>query len=107
MLWIATFLQHLHHHLHAETAGLSEPPRQMMNRLVDTCIRLVTMNDDLLGSIEGLECVMIESMYHTNGGNLRKGLPRNLGNFHPEGYCHRVVDGLPPTWDSGYAVYSP
>lgn len=74
MLWIATFLQHLHPHLHNEAAGLSEPPRQMTERLVDTCIRLVTKNDDLLDSVEGLECVMIESMYHTNGGNLRKGL---------------------------------
>lgn len=74
MLWVATFLQHLHPHLHDETAGLSEPPRQMMKRLTDTCIRLVTMNDDLLSSFEGLECIMIESMYHTNGGDLRKGL---------------------------------
>lgn len=73
MLWVATFLQHLHPHLHNEAVGLSEPPRQMTKRLVDTCIRLVTTNDDLLGSVEGLECVMIESMYHTNGGNLRKG----------------------------------
>ena len=74
MLWVATFLQHLHPHLQNETAGLSEPPRQMMKQLADISIRLVTMDDDLLGSVEGLECVMIESMYHTNGGNLRKGL---------------------------------
>lgn len=74
MLWVATFLQHLHPHLHNEAAGLSEPPRRMARRLAETCIRLVTTNDDLLGSVEGLECVMIESMYHTNGGNLRKGL---------------------------------
>lgn len=74
MLWVATYLQHLHPHLHNEAAGLSERPRQMARRLAETCIRLVTTNDDLLGSIEGLECVMVESMYHTNGGNLRKGL---------------------------------
>lgn len=74
MLWVATFLQHLHPHLHNEAEGLSEPPRQMARRLAETCIRLVTTNDDLLGSFEGLECVMVESLYQTNGGNLRKGL---------------------------------
>jgi hypothetical protein len=30
------------------------------------------MNDELIGSIEGLECVMIESVYQANIGNLRR-----------------------------------
>lgn len=74
MLHVATFLQHLHPDFHKEMKGLSEPPREMMKRLADTAISLVTTNDDLAGSIEGLECVILESLYQTNGGNLRKGL---------------------------------
>ncbi|KKO97935.1 hypothetical protein THAR02_09962 [Trichoderma harzianum] len=74
MLRIATFLQHLHPDLHNNIKGLSEPPRQMMSSLFSTAINLVTMNDSLISSIEGLECVMLESLWYTNGGNLRKGL---------------------------------
>ncbi|KAM6478415.1 hypothetical protein HDV62DRAFT_400921 [Trichoderma sp. SZMC 28011] len=74
MLRIATFLQHLHPDLHKNIKGLSEPPRQMMNRLFSTAVSLVNMNESLISSIEGLECVMLESLWHTNGGNLRKGL---------------------------------
>lgn len=43
-----------------------------MQRMSDLAIRLVTTNDELLGSIEALECVMIESVYRANIGNLRR-----------------------------------
>lgn len=43
-----------------------------MERLFDLAIRLITTNDELLGSIEGLECVMIESVFQANIGNLRR-----------------------------------
>ena len=72
MLLLATFLQHLHPDLHEEIKSLSESPRALMKRLTDPAIRLVTTNDELLGSIEGLECVMIESVYQANIGNLRR-----------------------------------
>jgi hypothetical protein len=74
MLHVATFLQHLHPDLHSDLGQLSEPPRAMMQRLADTAISLVTTNDDLVASIEGLECVVLESLFQSNGGNLRKGL---------------------------------
>ncbi|PNP39003.1 hypothetical protein TGAMA5MH_09229 [Trichoderma gamsii] len=74
MLRIATFLQHLHPNLHENLKGLSEPPRQIMNRLFNTAVNLVNSNESLLNNIEGIECVMMESLWHTNGGDLRKGL---------------------------------
>lgn len=43
-----------------------------MERMSDLAIRLVTTNDELLGSIEALECVMIESVFQANIGNLRR-----------------------------------
>lgn len=43
-----------------------------MKRMSDLAIRLVTTNDELLGSIEALECVMIESVFQANIGNLRR-----------------------------------
>ena len=45
-----------------------------MKRLADAAISLVTSNNDLVSSIEGLECVILECLYHTNVGNLRKAL---------------------------------
>ncbi|ORY63941.1 uncharacterized protein BCR38DRAFT_466020 [Pseudomassariella vexata] len=72
MLKLAVFLQHLHPDLQENIQGLSESPRAMLKQLADLAISLVTTNDELLGSIEGLECIMIEGMYQANIGNLRR-----------------------------------
>ncbi|PNP41463.1 hypothetical protein TGAMA5MH_06563 [Trichoderma gamsii] len=42
-----------------------------MSRVVETANRLVVSNDDLAGSLEGIECIMMESMFRNNAGNLR------------------------------------
>ncbi|KAF2258918.1 hypothetical protein CC78DRAFT_548759 [Lojkania enalia] len=44
---------------------------EVMKRVVDTANRIVTSNDDLVDSLEGIECIMIESMYQNNAGNIR------------------------------------
>jgi hypothetical protein len=72
MLHLASFLQHLHPDLHEEIRGLSEPPQTLRERLAETAIQLVTTRDRFVGSVEFLECVMIESLYHANGGYLRR-----------------------------------
>ena len=74
MLQVATFLQHVHSDSHEWTKELSEPSRVMMKRLSDTAIALVTTDDDLTDNIEGLDCILMESYYQINAGNLRKGL---------------------------------
>ena len=45
---------------------------QAMARMVDIVIDNVTTNDELIGSIDGLECVMLEAKFHGNWGNLRR-----------------------------------
>ncbi|KAK8110634.1 uncharacterized protein PG998_007091 [Apiospora kogelbergensis] len=42
------------------------------SQLVGAAARLVTSDDELVCSIEGVECLMIESMYLNNGGQLRR-----------------------------------
>ncbi|KAJ9164770.1 Transcription factor [Coniochaeta hoffmannii] len=42
-----------------------------MSRLV-AAARQVTGDDDLVSLLEGVECIMIESMYHNNAGNIRR-----------------------------------
>lgn len=41
-------------------------------RLVTTVSKLVTRDGQLVSSIEGIECLMLESMYLNNGGHLRQ-----------------------------------
>ncbi|KIY01401.1 uncharacterized protein Z520_02953 [Fonsecaea multimorphosa CBS 102226] len=72
MLLLASLLQHLHPEVHAEIKGLSEKPQAMSERLANLAINYVTTKDELLGSMEGLECIMMESVYHANLGNLRR-----------------------------------
>ncbi|KAK4947827.1 hypothetical protein LTR10_013335 [Elasticomyces elasticus] len=73
LLILATCLQYMHPEINAEEIhGLSEPPSQMMRRLIDTVNDLVTTKDEFLGSIEGIECIMLEAMYQANSGNLRR-----------------------------------
>ncbi|EXJ78452.1 hypothetical protein A1O1_08852 [Capronia coronata CBS 617.96] len=72
MLLLASLLQHLHPEVHADIRNLSEPPRAMSERLADLAVSHVTTRDELLGSIEGLDCIMIESVYQANLGNLRR-----------------------------------
>lgn len=72
MLHVSIFLQHVYPISRGETRGLSEMPRKIRDRLSDLAVSLVVSNDELLGSIEGLECVMLESMYQANVGNLRR-----------------------------------
>lgn len=73
MLQLALFLQHLPPDIHKEIQGLSESPRAIMERLADVAIYHVTTNEELIGSIESLECIMLESLYQVNIGNLRRG----------------------------------
>lgn len=63
------FLQQLHPDIH-RSIRLSEHPLSMTKRLADLAITLVTSNDELIGSIEGLDCITIDFLYHSNAGNL-------------------------------------
>ncbi|KAL2825339.1 hypothetical protein BDW59DRAFT_146432, partial [Aspergillus cavernicola] len=46
--------------------------RDIMTRVVDQAIRLVTTNDELIYSVEGIECIMMEVMYQNYAGNLHR-----------------------------------
>ncbi|KAH8657673.1 hypothetical protein BX600DRAFT_551977 [Xylariales sp. PMI_506] len=72
MLQLAIVLQQASPATHDDLAALSEPVGRMTKRLADTSIRLVTRNDEILGSIEGLFCIMLEAVYEANQGNLRR-----------------------------------
>ncbi|KAJ5403377.1 hypothetical protein N7509_003248 [Penicillium cosmopolitanum] len=44
----------------------------LLSRVIERATRLVTTNDELVRSIEGLECIMIEAQLHNYSGNLHR-----------------------------------
>ncbi|KAL4789353.1 hypothetical protein BDV19DRAFT_397147 [Aspergillus venezuelensis] len=54
-----------------ELTALSDAPQVLTKRLAEAAIRLVTSRDELLGTIEGIECVIMEGSYQANCGNFR------------------------------------
>ncbi|OIW34604.1 hypothetical protein CONLIGDRAFT_13887 [Coniochaeta ligniaria NRRL 30616] len=71
LLQLATLLQGLPRSSVRDLGPLGTPYVKTMSCLVETA-KLVTGNDDLVGSLDGIECIMIESMYENNSGNIRR-----------------------------------
>lgn len=72
LLLLASFLQGIPLDIVLDLDRLGTKTRQIMSNVIEKVNRLVTSDDDLVTSPEGVECIMIESMYHNNAGNLRR-----------------------------------
>ena len=72
LLVLGTFLQSIPPSSIQGLADLGASYRDIMSRVVDRAIRLVTTNEDLISSIEGIECIMIEAMYQNYAGKLHR-----------------------------------
>lgn len=69
MILLACFLQYLRSQ---DLCGLIEDPTTVMDRLVETASRFIASNENIVGCIEGLECIILEGVFQTTGGNLRR-----------------------------------
>ena len=72
LLVLGTFLQGVLPSAFQDLADQGAYYREIMSHVVDTAIRLVTTNEDLISSVEGIECIMIEAMYQNYAGNLHR-----------------------------------
>ncbi|KAM0354387.1 hypothetical protein ACHAPU_001431 [Fusarium lateritium] len=72
MLILAVFLQGVP--LSSENAlkRLTVDYETIMARIVKVAHDRVTSNDDLVSSLEGIECIMLEGLYENYAGNLRR-----------------------------------
>ncbi len=43
-----------------------------MTDIVANVTNLVTSNDDMVGTGEGLQCLILQALWHANAGNIRK-----------------------------------
>lgn len=72
MLIFSSMLLHIPPNEHI--SGLSEHHRVIMERLADAAISEVTTREELLGTMESLECILLEAFYHLNCGDMRRSL---------------------------------
>lgn len=70
LLLLGTFLQGVVPSAFQALADHGQFYREIMSSVVDTAVRLVTTNEDLIRSVEGIECIMLEAMYQNYAGNL-------------------------------------
>ncbi|KAI0143465.1 hypothetical protein GGR57DRAFT_366119 [Xylariaceae sp. FL1272] len=81
LLLLSIYLQSLPSS-HSALQSLSVPYRDLMAQSFEAAVSLVLESDGLTFSLEGVECIMMQSMYHNNAGNLRRAwliLRRGLG----------------------------
>ena len=70
LLVLATYLQNLSPTCRRTPEALSIDHHAIMVLAVQMVHKTVVSNDELLASIEGIECAMMGAMYHNNDGNL-------------------------------------
>lgn len=71
LLCIAICIQQLSPTTESHEIGIKSP-RVLMNNIIEFINRNVTSDDEVTGSIEGVECLALQGIYEVNAGNLRK-----------------------------------
>jgi hypothetical protein len=81
--------------------GLGKHHHRIMDDLAKAAIRTVVTDDSLLGSLEGLENIILEAFYHTDSGDIRQAwitlrravMAAQLLGLHRSGhYRYKVID---------------
>ncbi|OOF98857.1 hypothetical protein ASPCADRAFT_2285 [Aspergillus carbonarius ITEM 5010] len=72
LLVLGIFLQGVRPSTMHSLGVLGTTYREIMSRVVNRAIRLVTTNDNLTSSVEGIECIMLEGLYQNYAGNLHQ-----------------------------------
>lgn len=72
LLAVALCVQQLPPHIDTRRLHIKVPLREMMEKIVTTVTTTVISDDELIGSMEGIECLVLQGVYHINAGNLRR-----------------------------------
>lgn len=72
LLLLGSFLQSIPPTGIQNLDDLSISHHDIMSRVVNSVHGLVNCDDELVSSIEGIECIAMESMHHNDAGNLRR-----------------------------------
>lgn len=72
LLYLTLCLQQLDPEFDTNQLSLLPSIEARMERWMSTVQALVTSDDELVTTMEGLECLVLQGVYHTNGGSLRR-----------------------------------
>ena len=72
LLVLGIFLQGIPPSCLREFGRVGVSVRSIMSRVTDRAISLVTTNEDLIRSVEGMECIVLEAVYQNYAGNLHR-----------------------------------
>jgi hypothetical protein len=72
MLCIAISVHQLPKEFDWSRLNMTEGPTEMVERYISTVGKLITSDDEICASIDGIECMMLESRYHVNMGRPRR-----------------------------------
>ncbi|KAJ5131623.1 hypothetical protein N7448_005781 [Penicillium atrosanguineum] len=72
LLCIAICIQQLPPDMDMPKLQTTKPLRDIMGDIIDFLVRNVTSDDELIGSIESIECLSLQGIYEVNAGNLRR-----------------------------------
>ncbi|ESZ92628.1 hypothetical protein SBOR_7000 [Sclerotinia borealis F-4128] len=72
LLYVAVCLQQVPHGYDASQLGFTTSVETRVDKIISTVAGLVTSDDELVASIHGLECLILQGLFHMNAGNLRR-----------------------------------
>ncbi|KAM0148066.1 hypothetical protein ACHAPG_010231 [Botrytis cinerea] len=72
LIYVAVCLQQLPHGYDASQLGITSSIGVRIDKIVSTVSGLVTSDDELVASVQGLECLLLQGLFHMNAGNLRR-----------------------------------
>ncbi|KAM0131448.1 hypothetical protein ACHAO1_007359 [Botrytis cinerea] len=72
LIYVAVCLQQLPHGYDASQLGITNSIELRIDKIVSTVSGLVTSDDELVASVQGLECLLLQGLFHMNAGNLRR-----------------------------------
>ncbi|QSZ33007.1 hypothetical protein DSL72_002592 [Monilinia vaccinii-corymbosi] len=72
LLYIAVCLQQVPHGFDASKLGFTTTIEARVDKIISTVSGLVTSDDELVASVQGLECLILQGLFHMNAGNLRR-----------------------------------
>lgn len=72
MLCIAIGVHQLPESFDWSVLHMKEEPAELMERYIATVDRLITSDDEIAATLEGIECMMLEAKYHVNMGRPRR-----------------------------------
>ena len=72
LLYVAICLQQLPPNFDTSRVQIGSSTDALMDKIISTVQGLITSDDELVSTMEGLECLILQGVFHINGGSPRR-----------------------------------